>query len=290
MGKRPFGILVLMCLLAACASGRANTGPQLVQDVPLELTTPAPTRILTATPSPIVIPVSTSQLISPLQGVTLEASFVLITPTLPPSKTPTLTPTQTGTFTRTPPSTFTPDPLLAPPISGLPPGVVPIPTAIIANPPVAVGSCSVNWFFSNPVPTVCPLNPPLVSAGSFQQFQNGVMLWVGQQDAIYVLYDSTTYPRWQVFNDTYTEGVPDTDPAFDNAPPSTWQPRRGFGLLWRSQSTARDRLGWSIVELEMPFTTQVQIGSDGVIYLLEPRGGVYALMPDASDWKRYESF
>lgn len=293
MGKRPFGILIIMLLLTACASTRGglNSGPQLVQDVPLEATTAAPTRALSPTPSPIVIPISTSELISPLQVVTLEASFVLITPTLPPSKTPTQTPTQTPPFTRTPLPTLTLDPVIAPPIpGGLPPGVVPIPTAIIANnPPVAAGACSVTWFFTNPTPSVCPLNPPLVSSGSFQQFQNGIMLWVGQQDAIYVLYDSANLPRWQVFNDTYTDDVPDTDPAFDNAPAYTWQPRRGFGLLWRSQPAARDRLGWSVIEFETPFTTQVQISSDGTIYLLEPRGGVYALTPDGSEWKRYES-
>jgi len=283
MGKRPLGMLMIVVLLAACASVRTNTGPVLVQDVPLEATTSVPTRVLSPTPSLVMQPISTTVPIASPLVVTLEADLDLVTPTLPPSKTPTLTPTFTPPFTRTPLPTLTPLGAL-----GLPPGVVPIPTAIIANPPPA--SCSVMWFFTNPVPSVCPLNPPLVSAGSFQQFQNGVMLWVGQQDAIYVLYDSTTYPRWQVFNDTYTEGIPDTDPAFDNAPPSTWQPRRGFGLLWRSQSAARDRLGWSLVEFEMPFTTQVQIGSDGTIYLLEPQGGIYALTPDGSNWQRYGGF
>ena len=131
------------------------------------------------------------------------------------------------------------------------------------------------------------MNPPLVSAGAFLQFQNGAMLWVAKQDAIYVLYDSANPPRWQVFNDTFTDGMADTDPAFNNAPPFTWQPRRGFGLLWRSQSALRDRLGWAVTEAEIPFTPQVQLGSDGMIFIGDMRGGVYSLSPDRSDWKRY---
>lgn len=294
MGKRPLVWLIMLMVVTACGAGRSAVGgePQLVEDVPFAQITSAPTRILSPTPTPIFIPVSTSELVSPLQVVTLEASFVLVTPTLPPSKTPTLTPTQTGTATRTPFPSSTPPPLVAPPLTGgsnLPPGVVPIPTAIVGNPPVFSGPCSVNWFFTSPSPATCPLNPALVSEASFQQFQSGALLWVGQQDAIYVLYDSADYPRWQVFNDTYTDGIPDTDPAYDNAPAYTWQPRRGFGLLWRNQAGVRQRLGWAVIEIEEPFTTQVQIGSDGIIYIAEPRGGVYALTPDSSEWKRYES-
>jgi hypothetical protein len=133
------------------------------------------------------------------------------------------------------------------------------------------------------------MNPPLVSPGAFLQFQNGAMLWVAQQDAIYVFYDSANAPRWQVFNDIFADGMPDTDPAFNNAPPFTFQPRRGFGLLWRSQSTIRDRLGWAVTESEIPFTPQVQLGSDGMIFIGDMRSGVYSLSPDSSDWKRYSS-
>jgi hypothetical protein len=114
------------------------------------------------------------------------------------------------------------------------------------------------------------------------------MFWVQQQDAIYVLYDSANLPRWQVFNDTFQDGMPDTDPAYEPAPPYTWQPKRGFGLLWRSQPTLRDRLGWSVIEWETPYNMLVQIGSDGTIYLNDPRSGFFALAPDGSDWKRYE--
>jgi hypothetical protein len=237
---------------------------------------------LSPTPSPIVIPISTSEPISSLQVVTLESSFVLVTPTLPPSKTPTETPTQTPTFTVTPLPSLTryvlfPTPIPIPPLSG----VVPLPTAVDS-------ACPVAWFFSQFVPPSCALNPAVSSPGSFQQFQNGFMVWTGQQHAIYVLYGSANLPRWQVFNDTFETGMPDTDPAYDNPPPYTWQPRRGFGLLWRNNAAVRDRIGWAVTELETAYTLQVQIGADGVIYMNEPRGGVFSLAPNGSEWKRYD--
>lgn len=268
------GLLLAICALAACDSLRSSGGsaPVLIEDVPLQATTPAPTRVLSATPSPIVIPVTLSTLVAPLEVVTLEASITLITPTLPPSKTPTLTPTPTPFYTPTPRPAATPFALL--------------PTAVLASPPGQAAICAVSWFFSSPTPPNCPLNPPLISAGAFLQFQNGVMLWVSQQDAIYVLYNSPAVPRWQVFPDTYEEGMADTDPAYSSPPPANYQPRRGFGLLWRSQPTIRERLGWALTEFETAFTIQVQIAADGSIYISDPLGGVYMLTIGGGDWRR----
>ncbi|MBA3871561.1 MAG: hypothetical protein H0X30_20640 [Anaerolineae bacterium] len=291
MGKRPLIGLALIMLLVACSPERSalNNGPLLVQEVTLAPTTPAPTRALSATPPPIAIAISTSVLTTPITTPTTKSNFVLITPTLPPSKTPTQTPTitpsWTPTFTALPPTAtnsvtyITVAPNLT---SG---GVVPIPTALSVNPQAQ--ACTTGWFFSMFQPASCAMNPPLVSAGAFLQFQNGAMLWVAKQDAIYVFFDSASPPRWQVFNDAFTDGMPDTDPAFDHAPPYTWQPRRGFGLLWRNQSALRDHLGWAVTESEIPFTPQVQLGSDGMIFIGDMRGGVYSLSPDSSDWKRY---
>ena len=100
MGKRPFILLIIILSLAACdpgQGGRRSDGPQLIQDITLAPTTPAPTRVLSPTPSPIKIAVSTStlnsELISPLDVATLDAGFVLVTPTL---ATP---PVRIGTYT-----------------------------------------------------------------------------------------------------------------------------------------------------------------------------------------------
>ncbi len=285
-------LLAALMLFAACVPERAAPpgGVQLVQDVTLAATTPAATRVLSPTPSPVVIPISTSELNSPLEIVTAESSFVLVTPTLPPSKTPTNTATQTSTATPTPRPTITPNLAISTPIP-IPPinnnGIVPLPTPLGSN--SGVSGCTIPWFFTQLVPTACALNPAVSGSGAFEQFQNGFMLWMGEQHAIYVLYDTANYPRWQVFNDIFQDGMPDTDPAYDNAPPNAWQPRRGFGLLWRSNPSLRDRIGWGVTQYETPYTIQIQTGSDGTIYMNEPRGGVFTLSPNSSDWKRYDS-
>lgn len=284
--------LLLLLVAAACGPEQdiaRGSGPVLLRDVTLVPTTPAPTRVLSPTPSPVSIPVSTSEVNSVLRVVTLESDFVLITPTLPPSKTPTVTPTITGTPTRTPPKRLTLPPL--PTLFAQPTAYIPPPIGNNVPPPVIGGApqvCAAAWFFAQPVVQGCPMNPPLVSAASFQQFQKGFMLWVQQHGAIYVLYDSANPPRWQVFQDTFRDGMAETDPAFNNPPPYTWQPRRGFGLLWRSLTEVRQRLGWAVIEWETNFTVQMQTGADGWIYVSDPRGGVFALAADGSEWKRYE--
>ncbi len=282
-------LLILLAALAACGPEQdiTRSGPVLLRDVTLAPTTPAPTRVLSATPSPFNIPVSTSDGGTVLEVVTLASDFVLITPTLPPSKTPTLTLTITTTPSRTPPPAASLPPL--PTVFAQPTAYIPPPVGY--NPPVGGGVspvCGSPWFFVQPVVQACPMNPPLVSAASFQQFQKGFMLWVQQHGAIYVLYDSANPPRWQVFQDTFQEGMPETDPAFGAPPAYTWQPRRGFGLLWRTLPDVRQRIGWAVIEWETNFTAQMQTGSDGWLYVTDPRGGVFALAADGSEWKRYE--
>ena len=282
-------IFIIVMLAAACGpeqDAARQSGPVLLRDVTLAATTPAPTRYLS--PTPIQIPVSTSEVSSALKVVTLQSDFVLVTPTLPPSKTPTATPTITRTPTRTPfavPTFVSLATLFAQPTAYIPP-----PVGYNSAPPAAgmPQNCSMPWFFTQGIAQGCPMNPPLVSAASFQQFQKGFMMWVQQHGAIYVLYDSANLPRWQVFQDTFRDGMAETDPAYDNAPPYTWQPRRGFGLLWRSLPDLRQRVGWAVIEWESNFTVQMQTSADGWIYVTDPRGGVFALAADGSDWKRYE--
>jgi hypothetical protein len=285
--NKTFWFVLVLALAAACGPERdiARDGAAvLLSDVTLAPATLAPTRVLSPTPSPVVIPVLTSELNVPLNVVTFEADFVMVTPTLPPSKTPTLTATATATYTATSPPTATLPPLpaspTAPPAVALPPSA----GADVSIPP----TCGITWFFARPVPAVCPLNPPLVSAATFQQFEKGFMVWVQQHGAIYVLYDSANFPRWSVYQDAFREGMPETDPAFGSPPAYTWQPRRGFGLVWRTLPDVRQRLGWAVSEWEQAFTIQIQTGADGTIYMSEPRGGVFGLSPDGSDWKRYE--
>jgi hypothetical protein len=292
MGRRPrFWWMIVIGLVAACgsdASNVANNRPRLVQEVTLAPTTPAATRFLSPTPSPIVIPVSTSEIVSQLQIVTIDADYVLVTPTLPPSKTPTLTPTQSPQPSSTPLPTLTLPPP-SPVTPQIPTAAFVAVTQVIANPVAAPAqNCSANWFFTTSAPSACPSGPSTSGYASLLQFQQGFMIWIEQQDAIYVLYDSANFPRWEVFQDNYTDGIPETDPNLESQkPPYAWQPRRGFGLIWREREDVRSRIGWSVREWEEPFTTQVQVASDGTVYIQESRGGILALTQGGVEWKRW---
>lgn len=275
-------LVVCLALLSACGGGRSagsGRGPVVVSIATLTPApdVPLPTRLLTDTPPPPT-PFPTAG--TPLQAVTIEGSVVLITPTLPPSKTPTATQTQspTPTLTRTP----TPVPTLLPTVA-LPGGVlVPVPVQSGG----AATNCAIQWFFQNPVPASCPVAPVLNTNGALVYFERGFMVWVEKHDAIYVFYNDTTLPRWQVFSDDYVPGSPEVDPSLDAAaPPLTWQPRRGFGLLWRNQPAVRDRIGWAVVAGETAYALAVQAASDSTIFISMPNGGVVSLFPGGGAWQ-----
>ena len=278
---------MMVLVLAACDlsnSPAADDGPRLVQDVTIEPTTPAPTRILSATPEPTL---PTLEVLSPLEVVTVEADFVLVTPTLPPSKTPSETPTITQTLTTSPTPTTTVTATATLPL--FPTSIIVPITAPVPNPIQQV--CDSTWFFIEPRPAGCPLSPPTASQGVYQAFQNGYMIWVSSQDAIYAFYSDRNQPRWQVFRDQFEEGMVEDDPAYDQSPfPNTWQPRRGFGMLWRNNSAVRDRIGWGIDEWEQPFSVLAQTAPDGSFFISDPFDGVFALLPNGADWARYSGY
>jgi hypothetical protein len=159
-------------------------------------------------------------------------------------------------------------------------------TAVVVQPDTRV--CDSVWFFSQPAPASCPQFAPVVDQGVYQEFENGYMVWVGSQDAIYVMFNDAVNPHWQVFRDHFEEGMVSESPDFREAPrPETWQPRRGFGLLWRENRSLRERIGWATMEHEEPYSLQTQVAQDGTLFIEEPGEGVFALMPNGSGWQRY---
>jgi hypothetical protein len=82
-----------------------------------------------------------------------------------------------------------------------------------------------------------------------QEFQNGRMFWVRPINQIWVLRENDDGANiWEVYEDTWEEGMPEEDPTLE--PPATGliQPIRGFGLLWRENDDLREDLGWAIEE------------------------------------------
>lgn len=149
-------------------------------------------------------------------------------------------------------------------------------------------TCPFSWFFT-PEPGVCPQEAALRSASAEQQFEHGVMIWVGEEDRIYVLFDDTMYTDgWAAFEDIWEEGDPVDDPSIV-PPPGLYQPQRGFGLVWREQPLIRERLGWALAP-EVGGETAVQRTSYykyNHTYLKAIDNNVWHLFPERSDWEKF---
>lgn len=295
--KRIIALSIAALLLAACASSPDVVGdaPQLLEDVALITNTPAPTVFLSPTPTLDVTPTPfVSELQAPLQVVTIDADFVIVTPTLPPSKTPTQTPTNTQ------PPTFTPTPTITITATATAPLfptsiIIPI-TAVIPQPIDQL--CLSAWDYIIPPPSGCPFAPSTVTQGVYQEFERGYMFWDGSARQIYVLFNDGLTPYWTRFDDTFYEGqgqfplAPWKDPAIDaQAPMNLHQPVRGFGRLWRNEDnnltkgTVRGRVGWGTIE-EIPYSLKKQTRQDGTLFLNTPDGRVFQLTPGGM-WMLY---
>ena len=315
---RGFLFVLVWLALAACTTseGVIENGPRLISEVTLPPVTTAPTRASTPSPAPSLTANPTEPTDLPPPEVTPTADApVVISPTNPPSKTPTITPsvtvTQPETATPAPTATIDPRPTAIPTLPVLVPTMVymPPPTIqVVAQAPaptlnspvgelslplpglpdVPAAACSIPWFFTNPRLPECPPNAAVETQAAAQFFQYGKMFWVGQQDAIYVLYENADMPRWQVFQDTFEDGMPESDPGLDaQAPPyADWQPRRGFGLIWRNQPNVLSRIGWAESAYEQSYSARIQTRNDGTIFLSDLNGRVYALLPNGN-WGMY---
>jgi hypothetical protein len=271
-------LAIMLWLGSACTPRQDVQGPRLISDVTLAPTDILPTRALSPTPLPV-----TPEIPSVLQMPTTNADFVLVTPTLPPSKTPTTTPTitLTPTLTLTPTITAT---------SSATAFLLPTSVIIPVTSVVAVSNnqiCDSNWFFLQPRPASCPLNAPNASNGVYQTFQNGTMIWVGSQDAIYVMYNDLLAPRWEVFRDYFEDGMPEESGGYSAPAPNLYQPRRGFGMLWRNSEAVRNRIGWATIQQEQPYSVQVQTSKDGSIFVSAPSANLFGLLPSGTGWTLY---
>ncbi|MFQ6102407.1 MAG: hypothetical protein ACE5OS_14435 [Anaerolineae bacterium] len=133
--------------------------------------------------------------------------------------------------------------------------------------------CTHDYFFPADF-SVCPSSEASPTWAAEQPFEHGRMLWLEKADAdnpvlegvIFVFYADG---RCERHDDTWTEGMPESDPAF--VPPAgLLQPIRGFGKLWRENADVRDRLGWATAP-EQGFDTtwqaQIQESIGGVAFV-----------------------
>lgn len=116
--------------------------------------------------------------------------------------------------------------------------------------------------------------------GAEQIFERGLMFWRSDTNKIYVVRNDQT---WQLYDDTWREGDQEWDPNI-LVPTGLYQPKRGFGKVWREQSGVRSALGWATTE-ERGFTMAVQPFDGGTMLWSNVRG-TYVLYSDGT-WARY---
>jgi hypothetical protein len=113
-----------------------------------------------------------------------------------------------------------------------------------------------------------------------ETFVGGKMFWRQDTDAIYVLFNDGT---WLQLPNTWFTGERESDVSIV-VPEGYYQPKRGFGELWRGDSQVRNRLGWATIE-ERGVVGAVE-AFEGGLMLWSPNLGVFALCNDGR-WMRY---
>jgi len=113
-----------------------------------------------------------------------------------------------------------------------------------------------------------------------QTFVNGRMFWRSDNSMIYVLNANGT---WQQVADTWTAAEPEWDTSIV-APAGYYQPKRGFGKVWRNVYGVRASLGWATID-ERGLYGAVQPFTNGLM-IYSPSGGVFVLYGDGR-WERF---
>lgn len=132
----------------------------------------------------------------------------------------------------------------------------------------------------------CPVEIEKNTWSAEETFIGGYMFWRGDLRLIYALYNDGT---WQSFIDTWTEGQLEWDPSI--VPPSGYfQPKRGFGKVWREQLVqpgvlVRDKLSWATTE-ERGLNASWQAYTGGLM-LWSDALGFFVLYYDNNTWSRY---
>ncbi len=101
---------------------------------------------------------------------------------------------------------------------------------------------------ATPRPEIFPTNTVADVQMAEQVFERGRMFWIRHTRQIWVMVNvppDNPGGDWFCYNDTYQEGEPEIDPNL--VPPAgLYQPRRGFGKLWRNHPELQEGLGWAI--------------------------------------------
>jgi hypothetical protein len=163
--------------------------------------------------------------------------------------------------------------------------------ATVEKTAVVTVSCVINWFFQPPPEEYCPAAELASIQATAQEFERGRMFWLGDTNQIIVLFNDapqsadSTRPAWLMVPNPFADGMAEDDPSL--VPPAGLsQPRRGFGMVWRTTAGLADRIGWAVSE-ETPFnmTYQKTSGEASRFFFSDYLGQVIALEPEGTSWQ-----
>jgi hypothetical protein len=126
----------------------------------------------------------------------------------------------------------------------------------------------------------CPITPGLAAVNTaYAPFAGGQMLWRGDTDVIYVLYNDG---RWASYPSEWREGDPEYACGEASTPPT---PVRGFGRVWCDHPAVRAALG-AITAAEIgDDASAVQDFVNGTI-LVAPFGRPFILVGEDGVWRQ----
>jgi hypothetical protein len=134
----------------------------------------------------------------------------------------------------------------------------------------------------------CPTAPAGITWAAWEPFERGHMFWRDDQNVVYVLSfqnGNKSTGQWQVFTDQWDGTNPDGVGL--SPPPGLYEPKRGFGWLWRTRLDGPDSvLGWARDE-EKGFCAKIQPFENGRIL---HSSTVQTCKDDLYNWATHPSF
>jgi serine/threonine protein kinase len=239
-------VIVLLAILLIGSPG---------EETPIALLSPSPSTAPTQTtaedtpvptePTSTIQPSATTEAATEVSPPASDTPTATATATASPSATPTHTSTPTSTPTPTSTSTWTP--------------TVPPPCAVPVDAELAAA-----WDRER---LGCPTGPANITWAAWEPFERGHMLWREDTNLVYVLHfrngTDTSAGDWRLIVDEWDGSNPDGIGL--SPPPGLYEPKRGFGWVWRTYlGGPSSQVGWAREE-EKGFCAKFQPFEQGLI-------------------------
>lgn len=243
-------------------TAEARVGPTVSTSIPTSTATPQ-VEVATDTPLPPSATATSTEM-----PVSTSTPTLLPTETFTPVPTSTFTPVPTATFTPSPTPTFAPSPTPSMPPAGM---FMPGGTFLAVWQGHAEVRDQLGW----------GVEPEQTPRAGEQRFQHGVMFW---REDLWKIYAVNNAGTWAVYDDTYTDDQPETDPTLV-PPPGLIQPKRGFGKVWREKLGGPSAaIGWA-TEIEGEIGGHFQRFERGL--MLCNRDGTLLVLRNDGTWSAY---